>query len=134
MKKLLLIAGPCAIEDKHMAMFIANHCKKLCEELDIEYMFKGSYKKANRSRLDSFTGIGDEEALKILKEVGDELAVRTITDVHESHEPSHVANYVDALQIKGPDPISLALNAPGYGHTFDQYVFGPNYVGDRDYV
>ena len=99
MKKLLLIAGPCAIEDKHMAMFIANHCKKLCEELDIEYMFKGSYKKANRSRLDSFTGIGDDEALKILKEVGDELAVRTITDVHESHEPSHVAKYVDALQI-----------------------------------
>lgn len=99
MKKLLLIAGPCAIEDKEMAMYIATYCKELCEELEIEFMFKGSYKKANRSRLDSFTGIGDIEALTILKEVGDELSVRTITDVHESHEPSMVANYVDALQI-----------------------------------
>ena len=99
MKKLLVIAGPCAIEDKAMAMYIASTCKKICEELGIEYIFKGSYKKANRSKLDSFTGIGDEEALDILKEVGNELSVRTITDVHESHEPSYVAEYVDCLQI-----------------------------------
>lgn len=97
--KFTLIAGPCAIEDKEMALYIGKEVKAICDELDIRYIFKGSYRKANRSRLDSFTGIGDEKALNILKEVGEELGVETITDIHESHEAELVAKYVDHIQI-----------------------------------
>ena len=95
----ILIAGPCAIEDKETALQIGSHVKAICDELGIRYIFKGSYRKANRSRLDSFTGIGDEKALKILKEIGEELEVETITDIHESHEAATVAQYVDHIQI-----------------------------------
>lgn len=94
-----LIAGPCAIENRDTAFEIAEHVKSLCDRLDIHYIFKGSYRKANRSRLDSFTGIGDEEALSILKEVGEKLGIETITDIHESHEAALAAQYVDHLQI-----------------------------------
>lgn len=97
--KFTLIAGPCAIEDKAMALHIATEVKAICDDLDIRYIFKGSYRKANRSRLDSFTGIGDEKALTILKEVGQELGIETITDIHESHEAEMVAKYVDHIQI-----------------------------------
>lgn len=97
--KFTLIAGPCAIEDKETALHIAQSVKAICEELDIRYIFKGSYRKANRSRLDSFTGIGDEKALKILREIGRETGVETITDIHESHEAKTVAQYVDHIQI-----------------------------------
>ena len=97
--KFILIAGPCAIEDKETALQIGSHVKAICDELDIHYIFKGSYRKANRSRLDSFTGIGDEKALNILKEVGETLGVETITDIHESHEAEMVARYVDHIQI-----------------------------------
>lgn len=99
MKKFKLIAGPCAIEDKNTALLIGREVKALCDELQIEYIFKGSYRKANRSRLDSFTGIGDDKALHILKEIGEELKVETITDIHESYEAEKVAQYVDHLQI-----------------------------------
>jgi 2-dehydro-3-deoxyphosphooctonate aldolase (KDO 8-P synthase) len=99
MEKFKLIAGPCAIEDKEMALKIATEVKTICDDLGIEYIFKGSYRKANRSRLDSFTGIGDIEALTILKEVGEELGIETITDIHESHEAELAAKYVDHLQI-----------------------------------
>ena len=99
MSKLFLIAGPCAIEEREMAFKIATEVKSLCDKLGIEYIFKGSYKKANRSKLDSFTGIGDIEALEILKEIKDELRISVITDVHESHEPEFVSTYVDHLQI-----------------------------------
>jgi 2-dehydro-3-deoxyphosphooctonate aldolase (KDO 8-P synthase) len=99
MSKIFLIAGPCAIEDKEMPFFIAEKVKDICDRLGIEYIFKGSYRKANRSRLDSFTGIGDEKALKIIQEVGEKFGVETITDVHESYEPAKVAPYVDHLQI-----------------------------------
>ena len=99
MSKIFLIAGPCAIEDKEMPFFIAEKAKDICDRLGIEYIFKGSYRKANRSRLDSFTGIGDEKALKIIQEVGEKFGVETITDVHESYEPAKVAPYVDHLQI-----------------------------------
>jgi 2-dehydro-3-deoxyphosphooctonate aldolase (KDO 8-P synthase) len=99
MNKLLLIAGPCAIEDKDMALHIGKRVKAMCDELDIRYIFKASYRKANRSKLDSFTGIGDDEALNIIKSIGEELGVETITDVHESHEPAKVAQFVDHLQI-----------------------------------
>ena len=99
MKNFTLIAGPCAIEDEITALKIAKEVKAICDELSIDYIFKASYKKANRSKNNSFTGIGDEKALNIIKSIGDELNVDTITDVHESHEPSKVANYVNHIQI-----------------------------------
>ncbi|HBF18761.1 MAG: 3-deoxy-8-phosphooctulonate synthase [Owenweeksia sp.] len=99
MEKFTLIAGPCAIENDTTPFEIARRVKEICDKLDIRYIFKGSYRKANRSRLDSFTGIGDEKALEILQAVGKELGVETITDVHESHEPATVAKYVDHIQI-----------------------------------
>ncbi|MBT6745158.1 MAG: 3-deoxy-8-phosphooctulonate synthase [Flavobacteriales bacterium] len=99
MSKTFLIAGPCAIEDKELPFFIAEKVKGICDRLGIEYIFKGSYRKANRSRLDSFTGIGDEKALKIIQAVGEKFGVETITDVHESYEPAKVAPYVNHLQI-----------------------------------
>ena len=94
-----LIAGPCVIEGEEMAMRIAEHIVKITEKLQIPYIFKGSYRKANRSRMDSFTGIGDEKALKILKKVHDTFHVPTITDIHAADEASMAAEYVDMLQI-----------------------------------
>ena len=94
-----LISGPCAIEGRDMAFDIAGTVKEMCDELGIRYIFKGSYRKANRSKLDSFTGIGDEAALQILKEIGEHYGIETITDVHESDEPAKVVRYVSALQI-----------------------------------
>ena len=99
MKNFTLIAGPCAIEDEITGLKIAKEVKAICDELSIDYIFKASYKKANRSKNNSFTGIGDEKALNIIKSIGDELNVDTITDVHEIHEPSIVANYVNHIQI-----------------------------------
>lgn len=99
MSKFTLIAGPCAIEDDTMPFIIGREVKRICDDLGINYIFKGSYRKANRSRLDSFTGIGDEKALTILKAVGEELGVETITDIHETHEAELVAKYVDNIQI-----------------------------------
>jgi 2-dehydro-3-deoxyphosphooctonate aldolase (KDO 8-P synthase) len=94
-----LMAGPCAIEGRDMALRIAEHVVALTERLQIPYIFKGSYRKANRTKLDSFTGIGDEKALKILKEVGDTFGVPTVTDIHEAAEAVMAAEYVDVLQI-----------------------------------
>lgn len=94
-----LLAGPCVIEGEEMALRIAEHLKKLTDKLGIPYVFKGSYRKANRSRVDSFSGIGDEKALKILKKVGETFGIPTVTDVHETHECALAAEYVDVLQI-----------------------------------
>jgi len=94
-----LMAGPCAIEGRDIALEIAERIVKLSEKYKIPYIFKGSYKKANRTKLDSFTGIGDEKALKILKEVSDTFGVPVVTDIHESHEAAMAAEYVDVLQI-----------------------------------
>lgn len=94
-----LIAGPCAIEGEEMAFEIATHIKSLCEKLGIPFVFKGSYRKANRSRLDSFTGIGDEKALAILKKIRKELDVPTTTDIHSVEEAELAAKSVDILQI-----------------------------------
>lgn len=94
-----LLAGPCVIEGEEMALRIAEHMKKLTDKLGIPYVFKGSYRKANRSRVDSFTGIGDKKALKILKKVGETFGIPTVTDVHETHECALAAEYVDVLQI-----------------------------------
>lgn len=94
-----LIAGPCAIEGRDMAMRIAEKVKTITEKHQIPYIFKGSYRKANRSRLDSFTGIGDEKALKILAEVKSTFELPVITDIHAADEAAMAAEYVDVLQI-----------------------------------
>ncbi len=94
-----LMAGPCAIEGETMAMEIAEKIVTISERLKIPAIFKGSYRKANRSRLDSFTGIGDEKALKILKKVGETFDVPTVTDIHSAAEAEMAATYVDVLQI-----------------------------------
>lgn len=97
--KFFLLAGPCVIEGEEMALNIAEKIKKITDSLGIPYVFKGSYRKANRSRVDSFTGIGDEKALKILRKVGETFGIPTVSDIHESHEAALVADYVDVLQI-----------------------------------
>jgi len=94
-----LLAGPCAIEGEQMALDIAGHLKEVCARLDIPLVFKGSYRKANRSRLDSFTGIGDEKALRILAKVRETFDLPVVTDIHEAHEAAMAAEYVDMLQI-----------------------------------
>ncbi len=97
--QFFLMAGPCVIEGEDMALRIAERIKHMTDKLQIPYIFKGSYRKANRSRLDSFTGIGDEEALRILQKVGREIGVPSVTDIHESGEAALAAEYVDVLQI-----------------------------------
>ena len=94
-----LIAGPCAIEGEEMAFKIAEKIFDITNRLEIPFIFKGSFKKANRSRIDSFTGIGDEKALEILKKVGKKFQIPTITDIHEIKDAELAANYVDVLQI-----------------------------------
>ena len=94
-----LLAGPCVIEGEDMALRIAEKITEITARLQIPYVFKGSYRKANRWRLDSFTGIGDEKALKILRKVGETFGVPTVTDIHETHEAAMAAEYVDVLQI-----------------------------------
>ena len=94
-----LMAGPCAIEGEAMAMEIAEKILGITNKLEIPFIFKGSYRKANRSRLDSFTGIGDMEALEILKKVGERFNIPTLTDIHSAEEAAIAAQYVDVLQI-----------------------------------
>lgn len=94
-----LMAGPCAIEGEKMAMEIAEKIVEISNSFQIPYIFKGSYRKANRSRLDSFTGIGDEIALKILKKVGETFDIPTVTDIHSAQEAPMAAEFVDVLQI-----------------------------------
>lgn len=94
-----LLCGPCAIEGEDMALRIAEKVVAITNKLEIPYVFKGSFKKANRSRIDSFTGIGDEKALKILKKVSDTFDVPTVTDIHEISDAHLAAQYVDVLQI-----------------------------------
>jgi 2-dehydro-3-deoxyphosphooctonate aldolase (KDO 8-P synthase) len=94
-----LIAGPCIIEDQKMAFPIAEQILEICEKLNIPFIFKASYRKANRSRLDSFTGIGDEKALHILQQVSNTYNIPVITDVHSAIEAENAAKYVDVLQI-----------------------------------
>lgn len=97
--QFFLIAGPCAIEGEEMAMKIAERVVEITARLEIPYIFKGSYRKANRSRVDSFTGIGDEKALKILRKVGETFDIPTTTDIHTDEEAAMAAEYVDILQI-----------------------------------
>jgi len=94
-----VMAGPCAIEGEEIAFEIADRLVAICDRLKLPLIFKGSYRKANRSRLDSFTGIGDEKALGILQKIGKAYNIPTVTDIHESHEAAVAAAYVDVLQI-----------------------------------
>lgn len=94
-----LIAGPCAIENEDTPRRIAEKIVRITDDLKIPYIFKGSFKKANRSRIDSFTGIGDEKALKIIRQIGEEFDVPTTTDIHEPAHADLAAQYVDVLQI-----------------------------------
>lgn len=98
-KNFFLMAGPCVIEGEEMALRIAEHIVNITDRLQIPYVFKGSYRKANRSRLDSFTSIGDEKALKILRKVSETFHIPTVTDIHETTEAALAAEYVDVLQI-----------------------------------
>ena len=94
-----LLAGPCVIEGEEMALRIADRIVKITDKLGIPYVFKGSYRKANRSRLDSFTGIGDEKALKVLRKVRETFGIPVVTDIHSAGEAAMAAEYVDVLQI-----------------------------------
>lgn len=94
-----LIAGTCAIESKEIVEHTAAEIQRITDKLEIPWILKGSYKKANRSRLDSFTGIGDERALQILKDAGKKFNVPTVTDIHIPEEAAMAAKYVDVLQI-----------------------------------
>lgn len=94
-----LLAGPCVIEGEKMALDIAEKMVEITSELGIPYVFKGSYRKANRSRLDSFTGIGDHEALRILSKVRETFGTPVVTDIHTAEEAFMAAEYVDVLQI-----------------------------------
>lgn len=95
----LLIAGPCVIEGREMALNIAGIIRDLSDRFKIPYVFKASYRKANRSRLDSFTGIGDEKALNILHEIRQKFSIPVITDVHSPEEAAIASEFVDVLQI-----------------------------------
>ncbi|MBL7885605.1 MAG: 3-deoxy-8-phosphooctulonate synthase [Flavobacterium sp.] len=94
-----LLAGPCAIEGEEMAMKIAERLVEITTKLEIPFVFKGSFKKANRSRIDSFSGIGDEKALQILRKVSETFHIPTVTDIHTNEDADKAAQYVDVLQI-----------------------------------
>ncbi|MDR0538832.1 MAG: 3-deoxy-8-phosphooctulonate synthase [Tannerellaceae bacterium] len=98
-RNFFLIAGPCVIEDEATTMAIAEKTTSIASRLNIPLIFKGSYRKANRSRINSFSGIGDEKALSILRKVKTEFGIPTLTDIHESDEAEMASEYVDALQI-----------------------------------
>ena len=97
--QFFLLAGPCAIEGEEMALKIAERLVTITDKLEIPFVFKGSFKKANRSRIDSFSGIGDEKALKILRKVSETFQIPTVTDIHTSEDADKAAQYVDILQI-----------------------------------
>lgn len=98
-RNFFLLAGPCVIEGETMALNIAEKLNRNTSDLNIPYVFKGSYRKANRSRIDSFTGIGDEKALKILRKVKETFNIPVVTDIHTEEEAQMAAEYVDILQI-----------------------------------
>lgn len=94
-----LMAGTCVIEGRDLTLKVADYLVSLCQKLEIPLVYKGSFRKANRTRLDSFTGIGDQNALEILREIGNTFGIPTMTDIHEPQEAELAAEYVDVLQI-----------------------------------
>jgi len=98
-KNFFLIAGPCVVETEEIVMEVAEKVSGICKKLEIPYIFKASYRKANRTSGSSFTGIGDEAALAIVKKVGDKFSLPTVSDIHAHEEAAVAANYVDVLQI-----------------------------------
>jgi len=98
-KRFFLLAGPCVVENEIMPMEIAKAIKQITDNLEIPFIFKASYRKANRSRLDSFTGIGDRKALELLQQIRAELKIPIVTDIHSAEEAVLAAKYVDILQI-----------------------------------
>lgn len=97
--KFFIISGPCAIEDEKTAFIVAEQLKEITENLEIPYIFKGSFKKANRIRIDSFTGDGDIKALTILRKIREKLQIPITTDIHTPEDAKMAAQYVDILQI-----------------------------------
>jgi 2-dehydro-3-deoxyphosphooctonate aldolase (KDO 8-P synthase) len=98
-KNFFLIAGPCVIEDQSLIEQIAAHVSEICKELGIPYVFKASYRKANRTSASSFTGLGDELGLDLLKKTGEKFNLPTTTDIHSADEAAMAAQYADILQI-----------------------------------
>lgn len=98
-KNFFLIAGPCVIEDAETMHHIARTVQQICQELAIPYIFKASYKKANRTNLNSFTGIGMSEGLQLLRDIGQTYALQTLTDIHSEAEVAIARDFVDILQI-----------------------------------
>ena len=98
-RSFFLLAGPCVVESEQMVMDIAASIKEICSKLRIPYVFKASYRKANRSSAGSFTGIGDAQALAILQQVRTQLNLPVVTDIHTAEEAAAAAPYVDILQI-----------------------------------
>lgn len=94
-----LIAGPCVIESEELLTIVAEKVTAICRRLQIPYIFKASYRKANRTRLDSFTGIGDKEGLELLKKIKEKFQIPVTTDIHSPEEAQMAAQYVDVLQI-----------------------------------
>ena len=98
-KNFFLIAGPCVVEGEEIVFDIANRVSSICKKLEIPYIFKASYRKANRTSASSFTGLGDEIGLELIKKVGSTFKLPTVTDVHTAEECAIAAKYVDVLQI-----------------------------------
>jgi 2-dehydro-3-deoxyphosphooctonate aldolase (KDO 8-P synthase) len=98
-KNFFLIAGPCVVESEELVMEVASKVSEICKQLGIPYIFKSSYRKANRTSAASFTGIGDEHALSIVKKAGEKYMVPTTSDIHAHDEAAPAAKYVDVLQI-----------------------------------
>lgn len=98
-RNFFLIAGPCVVEDEALLTEVADHVQEVCRKLEIPYIFKASYRKANRTRLDSFTGIGDVEGLHLLKKIKNRFGLPVTTDIHSAEEAALAAAYADILQI-----------------------------------
>lgn len=98
-QKLFLLAGPCVVESRDLCFEIAEKVKEICTKLDIPYIFKASYRKANRSKIDSFSGIGDDKALEILADVKEKYNLPIVTDIHSAEEAAYAAQVADVLQI-----------------------------------
>ena len=131
-ENFFLIAGPCVVESEELVMEVADKVSGICKNLGIPYIFKSSYRKANRTSGSSFTGIGDTKALSFLKEVGDTYHLPTVSDIHAHEEAAMAAEYIDVLQIPAflCRQTDLLLAAAATGKVVNvkkgQFVSGPS--------